>query len=159
MPPLRRTSGGGHGGPPVSRCWHPASIGSRLPAAQCMPIRAGAAPHPPRGGTVPVPQTPPQVTWSDCAGAVANASAAMSASGHKRNGGWQRKAMSGRDDTMTHDKWPFAGSHACAAPDGIRPGPFEPPLAPHAGVTGAQRPVRGGGAGPVRGSPANIAQA
>jgi hypothetical protein len=43
----------------------------------------GAAPQAPRGGTVPVPQTPPQVAWSDCAGAVVDASAAI--------GGWRHE--------------------------------------------------------------------
>jgi hypothetical protein len=40
---------------------------------------------------------------------------------------------------------------ACAAPNGMRAGPLAVILAPHAGVTGVQRPVRGGGAGPARG--------
>jgi hypothetical protein len=46
---------------------------------------------------------------------------------------------------------PHVCSRACAAPNGIRRGPPAPPLAAHAGVTGVQRPVRGGGAGPARG--------
>jgi hypothetical protein len=69
-----------------------ANVGLHLPDAWYLADLRGAAPHPPRGGTLTVPQTPPQVTWSDCASAVADASAAMSASGHKRNGGWQRMA-------------------------------------------------------------------
>jgi hypothetical protein len=60
-------------------------------------------------------------------------------------------------------EWPSVYSRAYAAPNGIRHEPFESPLAPHAGVTGAQHPGRGGGAGPARGcgarSPANLAHA
>jgi hypothetical protein len=54
---------------------------------------------------------------------------------------------------------PSVCHRACAAPDGMRHGAPESPLAAHAGVTGVQRPGRGGGAGPARGcgarSPAN----
>jgi hypothetical protein len=39
---------------------------------------------------------------------------------------------------------PHACRRACAAPDGMRPGAPKPPLAPHAGGTGAPHPrVRG----------------
>jgi hypothetical protein len=75
-------------------------------------------------------------------------------------GDWQRMAVSGRDAAMTHAQRPFICSRACAAPNGMRPGASEPPLAPYAGITGATRPVRGGGAGPATPhgarSPANI---
>jgi hypothetical protein len=36
-------------------------VGLHLPNVWCVPIRAGSAPRAPRWGTVPVPQTPPQV--------------------------------------------------------------------------------------------------
>jgi hypothetical protein len=57
----------------------------------------------------------------------------------------------------------YACSRACAVPDGMRLGASAPLLGQHAGVTGVQRPGRGGGAGPARGcgarSPATITHA
>jgi hypothetical protein len=70
-----------------------AGIGLRLPVIRCVLIRAGSAPRAPRGGTLTVPQTPPQVAWSDCACTVAHASAAMFAWQHTRTDRWPRMVV------------------------------------------------------------------
>jgi hypothetical protein len=47
-------------------------VGCIVPSGRCP---AGAAlVEAPRWGTLTIPQTPPQVRWPDCAGAVAHAS-------------------------------------------------------------------------------------
>jgi hypothetical protein len=74
--------------PPPQSFVRTCRIGIRLPAARCVPIRAGAAPHAPRGGTLTVPQTPPQGTWSVMRTAEADASAAMFGWRQARAGGW-----------------------------------------------------------------------
>ncbi|MCG8347106.1 MAG: hypothetical protein MI924_04930, partial [Chloroflexales bacterium] len=126
------------------RAWR---VGLRLPAARCVPIRAGSAPRAPRWGTVPVPQPPPQVRWSAVRAAGAHASAAIDAWQHTRTGGLKRLAVSSPPQLRASSR---ACRRACAAPDGMRHEPLESLLAQHAGVTGVQRPVRGGGADPAR---------
>jgi hypothetical protein len=134
-------------------------VGSRRPGTCCLADLRGAAPHAPRWGTVPVPQTPPQVTWSDCAGAGADASAARGAWQHKRTGGWSRIAVRPASAPLRlHNSLATATARAlrrtACAP--VRPNRHWPHMR---GSTGVQRPGRGGGAGPARGcgarSPAN----
>jgi hypothetical protein len=103
-------------------------------------------------------------------GSVSHASAAIDAWWHTRTGLWQRMAVRlySCAPTFAHLRQicgasatsacycrllyrPRICSRACAPPNGMRHKPREPLLAAHAGVTGVQRPVRGGGAGPARG--------
>jgi hypothetical protein len=72
----------------------------------------------------------------------------MCAAAHGRLATHGRVRMRRRDAGLQRS---YARSRACAAPDGMGRGPLEVIRAAHAGVTGAPRPGRGGGAGPARG--------